>query len=120
MTSSSRSWLRKTEGEIFTLANGIADQSSSRRSPSYWRLATRCGQSEGQSMVTSLSVAQSTVQMLSDFAGQNLLALRLLQIGQINEAPLGQRCSIPVGRFTLKAGFAPRLFYSDSARDRRV
>ena len=39
-------------------------------------------------MVTSRSVAQSTEQMLSDFAGQNLLALRFWQIGQINFALL--------------------------------
>jgi len=44
-------------------------------------------------MVTSRSVPQQTAQMLSPLAGQNLFALRLLQIGQINRWLLGRRCA---------------------------
>jgi hypothetical protein len=39
-------------------------------------------QSEGQSIVTSRSVPQQTAQMVSPFAGQNLLGGRFSQIGQ--------------------------------------
>jgi hypothetical protein len=44
-------------------------------------------------MVISRSVPQQTAQMLSPLAGQNLFALRLLQIGQIKRWLLGRHCT---------------------------
>jgi hypothetical protein len=77
-------WLWANSNGILASGKGIFSQSTWRRPSSYSRLATRWGQSEGQSMLTSRSVPQQTEQMFSPLAGQNLFTLRLLQIGQVN------------------------------------